>query len=230
MIPELDPEVRDHEPRQALDGGEDGLILQKNCPEAPEYLKPARLALLEIGYDQGKACEAFAGGGFSSVEIIKDLAGLDRVAAGCLGAGARSEGVRKCLISWRIFLIRLEEILRQLNEPGVAEDAGPFQRLMKEQAELQPIADTYLAYKKNKETISDSLELLEGENDEEMRGDAEGGIGGSQKKRGRAGTPAEDPAASQGPQRQQECDCGDRAGAGGRRGGPVRGGGSTGCM
>ena len=66
-------------------------------------------------------------------------------------------------------LIRLEEILRQLNEPGVAEDAGRFQRLMKEQAELQPIADTYLAYKKNKETISDSLELLEGENDEEMR-------------------------------------------------------------
>lgn len=66
-------------------------------------------------------------------------------------------------------LIRLEEILRQLNEPGVAEDAGRFQRLMKEQAELQPIANTYLAYKKNKETISDSLELLEGENDEEMR-------------------------------------------------------------
>ena len=66
-------------------------------------------------------------------------------------------------------LIRLEEILRQLNEPGVAEDAGRFQRLMKEQAELQPIADTYRAYKKNKETISDSLELLEGENDEEMR-------------------------------------------------------------
>ena len=66
-------------------------------------------------------------------------------------------------------LIRLEEILRQLNEPGVAEDAVKFQRLMKEQAELQPIADTYLAYKKNKETISDSLELLEGENDEEMR-------------------------------------------------------------
>ena len=47
-------------------------------------------------------------------------------------------------------LIRLEEIVRQLNEPGVAEDAGRFQRLKKEQAELQPIADTYLAYKKIK--------------------------------------------------------------------------------
>ena len=66
-------------------------------------------------------------------------------------------------------LIRLEEILRQLGEPGTAEDAAGFQQLMKEQAELQPIADTYLAYKKNKETISDSLELLEGESDEEMR-------------------------------------------------------------
>ena len=72
-------------------------------------------------------------------------------------------------------LIRLEEILRQLNEPGVAEDAGRFQRLMKEQAELQPIADTYLAYKKNKETISDSLELLEGEKRRGNAGDAEGG-------------------------------------------------------
>ena len=66
-------------------------------------------------------------------------------------------------------LIRLEEILRQLGEPGVSEDAAGFQKLMKEQAELQPIADTYLAYKKNQETISDSLELLEGESDEEMR-------------------------------------------------------------
>ena len=66
-------------------------------------------------------------------------------------------------------LIRLEEILRQLGEPGAAEDAARFQQLMKEQAELQPIADTYLAYKKNKETISDSLELLESESDEEMR-------------------------------------------------------------
>ena len=66
-------------------------------------------------------------------------------------------------------LIRLEEILRQLNEPGVADDPSGFQRLMKEQAELQPIADTYLAYKKSRQTIEDSLELLDTENDEEMR-------------------------------------------------------------
>ena len=66
-------------------------------------------------------------------------------------------------------VIRLEEILRQLNEPGVADDPAGFQKLMKEQAELQPIADAYLEYKKNQQTIQDSLELLESENDEDMR-------------------------------------------------------------
>ena len=54
---------------------------------------------------------------------------------------------------------------------------------MKEQAELQPIADTYLAYKKNKETISDSLELLEGESDEEMREMLKEELAGGQKKK-----------------------------------------------
>lgn len=66
-------------------------------------------------------------------------------------------------------VIRLEEILRQLNEPGVADDPAGFQKLMKEQVELQPIADAYLEYKKNQQTIQDSLELLESENDEDMR-------------------------------------------------------------
>ena len=49
-------------------------------------------------------------------------------------------------------VIRLEEILRQLNEPGVADDPAGFQKLMKEQVELQPIADAYLEYKKNQQT------------------------------------------------------------------------------
>ena len=66
-------------------------------------------------------------------------------------------------------LIRLEEILRQLAEPDVANDSAKFQRLMKEQAELQPIADTYRKYKDSKQTIEDSLSWLEEENDEEMR-------------------------------------------------------------
>ena len=44
-------------------------------------------------------------------------------------------------------LMRLEEVLNQLSEPDVAADAAKFQKLMKEQAELQPIADAYKDYK-----------------------------------------------------------------------------------
>ena len=66
-------------------------------------------------------------------------------------------------------LIRLEEILNELNEPTVANDTARFQKLMKEQSDLQPIVDAYKEYKENKETIQDSLSMLEGEKDEEMR-------------------------------------------------------------
>ena len=52
-----------------------------------------------------------------------------------------------------------------------------FQKLMKEQSELQPIVDTYREYKKNQETIQDSLSMLDEEKDEEMRENAEGGAG-----------------------------------------------------
>ncbi len=66
-------------------------------------------------------------------------------------------------------LIRQEEILRMLGEPEVIADSGRFQKLMKEQGEISPIADTYRAYRKSQETIEDSLSLLEEENDPEMR-------------------------------------------------------------
>lgn len=66
-------------------------------------------------------------------------------------------------------LIRFEELLNELNEPGVAADAARFQRLMKEQGNLQPIVDTYKEYKDCKQTVEDSLSMLEGESDEEMR-------------------------------------------------------------
>ena len=66
-------------------------------------------------------------------------------------------------------LMRLEEVLNQLSEPDVAADAAKFQKLMKEQSDLQPIVDAYKEYKKNKETIEDSLSMLESEKDEEMR-------------------------------------------------------------
>lgn len=66
-------------------------------------------------------------------------------------------------------LIRFEELLNELSEPGVAADAARFQRLMKEQGNLQPIVDTYKEYKNCKQTVEDSLSMLEGESDEEMR-------------------------------------------------------------
>lgn len=66
-------------------------------------------------------------------------------------------------------LIHLEEILNMLNEPDVINDPPRFQKLMKEQSELTPVAEAYREYKKCKETIEDSLSMLEGESDEEMR-------------------------------------------------------------
>lgn len=66
-------------------------------------------------------------------------------------------------------LIRFEEVLNELGEPGVTDNQEHFQKLMKEQSDLQPIVDTYREYKKNKETIQDSIAMLEEEKDEEMR-------------------------------------------------------------
>lgn len=65
--------------------------------------------------------------------------------------------------------LRLEEVLNRLSDPDTANDPARLQSLMREQAELQPVADTYAAYKKNEAAISESLELLESENDPEMR-------------------------------------------------------------
>lgn len=66
-------------------------------------------------------------------------------------------------------LHHLEELLLRLNEPSVTADPAEFQRLMKEQAELQPIADAYIAYKKAQETVEESVEMLKEESDEDMR-------------------------------------------------------------
>lgn len=66
-------------------------------------------------------------------------------------------------------LIRLEEIVSELNEPFVVNDTGRFQKLMKEQSDLQPIVDAYKEYKKCRETVEESIAMLEEEADEEMR-------------------------------------------------------------
>ncbi len=66
-------------------------------------------------------------------------------------------------------LRRQEELMNLLSEPGVAADPARFQRLMKEQSDLIPVADAYREFKKCRETIDDSLSMLEEESDEEMR-------------------------------------------------------------
>ena len=66
-------------------------------------------------------------------------------------------------------LLRFEDVLNELNEPSVVNDQVRFRKLMKEQNDLQPIVDAYKEYKKSKETVEESLQMLEEENDEEMR-------------------------------------------------------------
>ncbi len=66
-------------------------------------------------------------------------------------------------------LIRMEEILSELQEPDVASDQNRFRKLMKEQNDLSPIVEAYKEYKACKQTIEDSLQMLEEEADEEMR-------------------------------------------------------------
>lgn len=66
-------------------------------------------------------------------------------------------------------LVRYQEIMNTLNEPGVADDQNRFRKLMKDQAELTPIVETYNEYKKSKQDIEDSLAILDEESDEEMK-------------------------------------------------------------
>ena len=66
-------------------------------------------------------------------------------------------------------LIRYDEIMNELNEPDVTNNQARFRKLMKDQSDLTPLVEAYTEYKKCKETVSDSLEMLETESDEEMR-------------------------------------------------------------
>ena len=84
VIEELAPEVRDHEPMMALDGTADGLLFYRRITEqAKDYLNEEGWLLVEIGYDQGSDVrDLFLANGFKDVEVVKDLAGNDRVVKG----------------------------------------------------------------------------------------------------------------------------------------------------
>lgn len=83
VVDELEPEVRDYEPRIALDGTADGLRFYRIlAAESVHYLKPGGRIYLEIGYDQGERVPALlAAAGFQEVTVIRDFGGNDRVVA-----------------------------------------------------------------------------------------------------------------------------------------------------
>lgn len=85
-IEALEPEVRDMEPRMALDGMEDGLFFYRKIVSASvQYLNPEGWLMFEIGYDQGEqVSEMMKSAGYVDVKVVGDLAGLDRVVIGKL--------------------------------------------------------------------------------------------------------------------------------------------------
>lgn len=84
VVDGLEPHVRDHEPRLALDGGPDGLAVYRALLlDAVMVLKPGGGVFFEIGDEQGAALrEMLEEYGFAKVEIIKDYSGKDRFAVG----------------------------------------------------------------------------------------------------------------------------------------------------
>jgi release factor glutamine methyltransferase len=81
QIAALMPEVKDHEPRLALDGGETGLTFyHRIVAGAPEYLLPTGMLLVETAFDQaaGVAEIMNASGKFSEPRIVRDAAGHQR--------------------------------------------------------------------------------------------------------------------------------------------------------
>ena len=81
VIPGLMPEVRDHEPHMALDGGADGLEFYRIlAQEGRAYLAEGGSVFYEIGYDQGEAVSRILEAcGYHEIALHKDLNGLDRV-------------------------------------------------------------------------------------------------------------------------------------------------------
>lgn len=88
-LADLAPEVRDHEPRLALDGGADGLdVYRRIAAEAPAALRPGGRLVLEVGDGQADGVGQLlsASGQFADIEVRPDLNRVDRVVL-CRAAG-----------------------------------------------------------------------------------------------------------------------------------------------
>lgn len=85
-IESLQPEVREYEPKSALDGGVDGLDFYRLIiPAAHHHLTPGGWLLLEVGAGQSpEVTEMFAKNGFSAIFSAKDTGGIERVVGGCI--------------------------------------------------------------------------------------------------------------------------------------------------
>lgn len=93
VIEGLEPEVRDHEPRLALDGSPDGLKFYRIlASEGKRFLRPGGAVYFEIGWDQAQAVSALLEQeGFARIRTVKDMAGMDRVVGAVWGAAADNE-------------------------------------------------------------------------------------------------------------------------------------------
>lgn len=79
----LDKNVKDFEPRLALDGGNDGLIFYRTITKkAHEALSDSGILAFEIGYDQANEVSKIMKPLFSDIKVLKDLSGNDRVVTG----------------------------------------------------------------------------------------------------------------------------------------------------
>ena len=85
-IPSLQPDVRDHEPRLALEGGADGLdVVRRVVAGAPAHLAPGGVLAVEVGAGQAPAvAKFFEAAGLSAVETHRDYARIERVVSGVL--------------------------------------------------------------------------------------------------------------------------------------------------
>jgi release factor glutamine methyltransferase len=83
-IAALAPDIREHEPRLALDGGADGLdLVRRIVEEAPRFLAARGVLAVEVGAGEAAATRAlFEQRGFLAVETAKDYARIERVVSG----------------------------------------------------------------------------------------------------------------------------------------------------
>lgn len=92
VIEGLEPEVRDHEPMMALDGGADGLDFYRIIAQyAPEHLKKGGVLMLEIGFDQKDAVKGLLQetGRFEKIIGLTDLTGKDRIVCAVLSKNSQ---------------------------------------------------------------------------------------------------------------------------------------------